>query len=251
MTVNPADSPGPHADRRPRREVVSFVRRSARMNASQQKNWDAWHDRFVVEVPQAERDTSVHPEAAVDWRQTFARPLAPTIVEIGSGNGASLVPMAAALPDAAILAFEVFQPAVASTLGHLARDGVQNVRIVLRDGVEGLATLIAPNSLDEVWVHFPDPWHKARHHKRRLVDADFATLVASRLRPGGLLRLATDWPDYADRMREVLDAEPSLVDEHPGEPWAPRNPARPITRFERRGLLAGRPIADLTYRRRP
>lgn len=233
-----------------RREVVSFVRRSARMNSSQQKNWDLHRDRFVVDVTQGERETSVHPDAAVDWAAEFGRPDAPTIVEIGSGGGESLVAMAAALPEASVLAFEVFEPAVASTLGHLARTGTDNVRLVLRDGVEGLKTLVAPGTLDEVWVHFPDPWHKSRHHKRRLVSADFATLVASRLKPGGVLRLATDWADYAEWMREVLDAEPLLVDEFPGHDSAPRNPLRPITRFERKGLAVGRDITDLVYRRR-
>lgn len=244
------DQPDHPPRRTVRREVVSFVRRSARMNQSQQKNWDLYHDRFVVDVAQGERDTSVHPDATVDWAAEFGRPDAPTIVEIGSGAGDSLVPMAAALPQASVLAFEVFEPAVASTLGHLARTGTDNVRIVLGNGVEGLRTLVAPGSLDEVWVHFPDPWHKARHHKRRLVSPEFAALVASRLRPGGVLRLATDWADYATWMREVLDAEPLLANQYPDQPGAPRNELRPVTRFERKGLAVGRDITDLVYRRR-
>lgn len=228
------------------RDVVSYVRRSARMNESQQRAWDAHHDSWVVELAAGERATSVSPEARIDWTAVFGRE-APLKVEIGSGAGHAVTALAEAMPEANLVAFEVFTPAVASTLGRLARHGVENVRVVVADGAQALASVFDEGSVSELWTFFPDPWHKARHHKRRLVRPGFARLVASRLAPGGVWRLATDWDDYAEAMREVLDAEPGLVNAHDG--WAPRFPLRPVTRYEQRGLDAGRTIHDLEYRR--
>ncbi len=235
---------------RPRvpREVVSFVRRSTRMNPSQQRNWDAWHDRWVVPLAHRTTSTSVAPGQSFDPVTLWGR-RAPLWVEIGTGNGEACAAIAAGHPEANYLAFEVFKPSVASTLGLLARAGVGNVRIVEADGADALRHWLPPASIDRLLTFFPDPWHKARHHKRRLVNPTTAALVADRLAPGGCWHLATDWPDYAETMREVLDACPGLTDTHPGLPSAPRYPERPITRFEQRGLDAGRPIVDLTYRR--
>lgn len=226
--------------------MVSYVRRSARMNASQEKAWATLADRFVVPVPQRELSTSVHPDARVDWAAEFGR-AAPLFVEIGSGRGEALVALAEQHPEADVVAFEVFQPAVASTLSRINRHGVTNVRVVLANGVEGLEHLFGPASITELWTFFPDPWHKPRHHKRRLVSPEFAALVASRLTPAGVWRLATDWADYAEAMREVLDVAPGLANVHGG--WAPRWEQRPVTKYEQRGLAAGRSIRDLTYRR--
>ena len=228
------------------RDVVSYVRRSGRMNESQQRAWDAHRDAWVVELPSGERRTSVASAASVDWSTVFGRE-APLKVEIGSGTGHAVTALAEAMPEANVVAFEVFTPAVASTLGRLARHGVGNVRLVVADGAQALATVFAEGTVTELWTFFPDPWHKARHHKRRLVSPEFAALAASRLAPGGVWRLATDWTDYAESMREVLDAEPGLVNCHEG--WAPRFDARPVTKYERRGLEAGRTIHDLAYRR--
>lgn len=228
------------------RDVVSFVRRSARMNDAQRKAWDAYRDRFVMDVPSATTSTSIAEGASVDWDAAFGRS-APMIVEIGSGIGDSLAPMAAARPEVNIVAFEVFEPAVAQTMARLVRHGVTTVRIVIADGVQGLSRLIPDDSLSELWTFFADPWHKKKHHKRRLVSAEFATVVASKLRPGGVWRLATDWADYAEWMREQLDGNAALANEHGG--WAPRYEGRPLTKFEARGLAEGREVFDLTYRR--
>ena len=228
------------------RDVVSYVRRSGRMNESQQRAWDAHRDAWVVELPSGERRTSVSPDAAIDWTAAFGRD-APLKVEIGSGTGHAITALAEAMPDANLVAFEVFTPAVASTLGRLARHGVGNVRLVVADGAQALATVFGEGGVSELWTFFPDPWHKARHHKRRLVSPEFAALVASRLTPDGVWRLATDWDDYAEAMREVLDAEPGLVNCHDG--WSPRYELRPVTKYERRGVDAGRTIHDLAYRR--
>ncbi len=157
--------------------------------------------------------------------------------------------MAAARHDCDFIAFEVFAPAVASTLGKLARGGVDNVRVLLVDGAQGLAQLLDDESVTELWTFFADPWHKARHHKRRLVNPNFADVVAAKLAPGGLWRLATDWEDYALWQRDILDGHPRFRNVHDG--WAPRFKARPVTKYEARGLAQGRTVHDLTYERLP
>ncbi|MDO4717476.1 MAG: tRNA (guanosine(46)-N7)-methyltransferase TrmB [Propionibacteriaceae bacterium] len=231
---------------RVRRDVVSFVRRSARMNESQRKAWEAHRERFVIPVPKAATSTSIAAEAVVDWASAFGRE-APLVVEIGSGIGDSLVPMAGDRPEVNVVAFEVFEPAVAQTMARLVRHGVDNVRLVIADGAQGLAQLFPDASVTELWTFFADPWHKKKHHKRRLVSEEFGTVVSRKLIPGGLWRLATDWADYAEWMRSQLDDHPGLVNVHGG--WAPRYEGRPLTKFERRGLDEGREVFDLTYRR--
>ena len=218
------------------REVLSYSRRGSRFTPLQQEAWDAHHEEWVI------------PDEAVDvpgfslsaW---FGRD-APLIVEIGSGIGEATAALAAAQPECNVLAFEVWRPGVAHALGLIAEAGADNVRLIGVDAVWSLEHLFAPGSLEEVWTFFPDPWPKKKHHKRRLVDPAFAQLVASRLRPGGCWRLATDWEHYADQMREVLGAEPLLTGGEV-ERWA----ERPVTRFERKGLEAGREIVDLRYTR--
>jgi tRNA (guanine-N7-)-methyltransferase len=141
-----------------------------------------------------------------------------------------------------VLAFEVWRPGVADALWRVAETGATNVRFCSVDAVWSMEHLVGPGGLAELWTFFPDPWQKKRHHKRRLVTPSFAALAASRLAAGAVWRLATDWADYAEQMVEVLDAEPLL-----SGGVVPRWPERPVTRFERKGLAAGRTIADLTY----
>jgi tRNA (guanine-N7-)-methyltransferase len=232
-------------DLRPRvhREVTSFVRRSARMRDSLRRTYDAQLGRLVVDVPQGPLSTSVAADAPVlDLPALFGR-VAPVVVEIGCGPGDSLVPMATARPDVDVLAFEVFEPAAAALVSRLVREGVPNVRVAPVDAVGGFVRLVPSGALSKVWTFFPDPWPKARHHKRRLVDPAFADLVADRLVPGGRWRLATDWDDYAHQMRAVLDAHPAFALE------STDRGDRPVTRFERRGLAEGRTITDLVFRR--
>lgn len=223
-------------DGRRMREVLSYSRRGSRFTPSQQESWDAYHDRWVI------------PDEAVDdprfsLARWFGRE-APLIVEIGSGIGEATAALAAARPEVDVLAFEVWRPGVAHTLGLLAEAGASNVRLISVDAVWAMEHLIAPGSLTELWTFFPDPWPKSKHHKRRLVTPAFAALVASRLQPGGCWRLATDWAHYAEQMREVLDAEPGLTG-GVVERWA----ERPVTKFERKGLAVGREIVDLRYTR--
>lgn len=232
---------------RARREVVSFVRRSARLSPAQRKAWDAHRQRWVIEVPRHRTSTSIDPDFIFDLGHVFGRH-APLIVEIGPGMGESLVAMAATRSGVNILAFEVYLPAIARILAKLARDDVGNVRIVEANAVDGLSRLAA-SSVDRIWMFFPDPWHKLRHRKRRLLTPDFAELAASRLKSGGVWRLATDWEDYAGQMRDVLDDHEAFENLSPGG-WAPRWDKRPVTKFEQRGIDAGRHIFDLSYRRR-
>ena len=217
------------------REVLSYARRGSRFTPSQQESWEAHHEKWVI------------PDEAVDGpdfslASWFGRE-APVIVEIGSGIGEATAALAAQRPECDILAFEVWRPGVAHTLGLVADAGARNVRLISVDAVWALGHLFGPGSIEELWTFFPDPWPKQRHHKRRLVSPEFAALAASRLRPGGLWRLATDWAAYAAHMRSVLDAQPGL-EGGPVERW----PDRPMTKFERKGIAAGREITDLTYR---
>ena len=219
------------------REVLSYSRRGSRFTPTQAQAWEAFHERWVI------------PDEAVDdpgFRRSawFGRE-APLVVEIGSGIGEATAVLAAARPDLDVLALEVWRPGVADTLWRLAEAGADNVRLCGVDAVWVLEHLVEPGELAELWTFFPDPWPKTRHHKRRLVDAAFASLAASRLTPGSTWRLATDWTHYAEQMRDVLDAEPLLA----GGP-VPRWTDRPVTRFERKGVEAGRVITDLAYVRR-
>lgn len=232
-------------DLRPRlhREVTSFVRRSARMRDSQRRAYEAQLGHLVLDVPQGALRTSVADDAVtLDLPATFGR-TAPVVVEIGCGPGDSLLPMARARPEIDVLAFEVFEPAAAALVARAVREDVRNVRVAPVDAVAGLARLVPAGVLAEVWTFFPDPWPKLKHHKRRLVDPAFADLVASRLRPGGRWRLATDWAEYADQMRDVVGAHPLFATE------SEDRGDRPVTRFERRGLAEDRTITDLVYRR--
>jgi tRNA (guanine-N7-)-methyltransferase len=224
-------------DGRRMREVLTYSRRGGRFTPSQQESWEAHHRSWVV------------PDEAVDdpgfrWSDVFGRE-APVVVEIGSGIGEATAALAAARPAYDVVALEVWRPGVAHALGLVAEAGAENVRLLSVDAVWCLEHLFAPDGVEELWTFFPDPWPKKRHHKRRLVTPEFAALVASRLRPGGLWRLATDWGEYAVGMRRVLDAEPALEGG-----VTPRWAERPVTKFERKGREAGREIVDLTYVRR-
>jgi len=186
--------------------------------------------------------------APIDLDAAFGR-RAPREVEIGFGAGEALLARAAAQPAVDHLGIEVHRPGIGALLLGVERLGLSNVRVSGHDAVEVLREQIAPGALARVLLQFPDPWPKSRHHKRRIVTPEFAALVASRLGPGGLFQLATDWEPYAERMREVLDAEPALRSSTPGG-YAPRPADRPLTRFERRGERLGHAVFDLEYSKR-
>ncbi|GCD92018.1 tRNA (guanosine(46)-N7)-methyltransferase TrmB [Nocardioides sp. LS1] len=223
-------------DGRPMREVLSYSRRGSRFTPNQQAAWDAHHEAWWVPDDVVDRDD-------FDLTAWFGRE-APLVVEIGCGIGESTAALAATRPGTNVLGIEVWVPGIADTLGKVGEAGLDNVRMIGVDAAWSMEHLFEPGSLAGVWTFFPDPWHKKKHNKRRLVNAAFAAVVASRLEVGAEWRLATDWADYAEQMVEVLDAEP-LLEGGVTERWD----ERPLTRFERKGLDKGRDITDLCYRR--
>ncbi|CEA09121.1 tRNA (guanine-N(7)-)-methyltransferase [Arthrobacter saudimassiliensis] len=280
MSTEP--SPGPAASSDPaetgyRSQPVSFVRRGSRLQGRRQQAWDELSDLFVIDVPRVRADTSVDPGYVFDAEAAFGRK-APLVVEIGSGLGEAVVHAAGEDPDRNYLAVEVYRPGLAHTLQRIGQRGLTNVRVVQANAPEVLGTMLPAASVEELWLFFPDPWHKTKHHKRRLVKPGFDELAARVLVPGGLWRLATDWSDYAVQMREVLEASAGFVNLHAGERagadspltrvhaeglegrepsddadtrggWAPRFEGRILTSFENKAHQAGRLIFDLTFRR--
>ncbi len=182
----------------------------------------------------------------LDLDAAFGR-RAPRVLEIGFGMGEGLAAVAAAHPHIDYLGVEVHTPGVGALLKQIGERGLANVRVIRHDAVEVLEHMLAPASLAGVQVFFPDPWHKKRHHKRRLVQPPLVALLASRLAPGGTLHLATDWQDYAAQMLAVLSAEPAL--ENSADGFVPRPDTRPLTKFEQRGLRLGHGVYDLLFRR--
>ncbi|MFH8250851.1 tRNA (guanosine(46)-N7)-methyltransferase TrmB [Microbacterium sp. B2969] len=231
-----------------RERPVSFVRRSGRMSEAQERAWTELAPHYVLTVERDAAATSVRPGVAVDPVAVWGRE-APLVAEIGSGQGHAIVHAAASAPDRDFLAIEVFKAGLARTMLDADKAGARNLRLVEANAPEVLQHLLPEASIDELWVFFPDPWHKKKHTKRRLVTPEFAATGARALRDGGVLRLATDWEEYALQMREVLDAAPAFERDFDGE-WAERFDGRVLTAFERKGARAGRSIRDLTYRRR-
>ncbi len=175
----------------------------------------------------------------------------PVVLEIGFGMGDATATMAAADPGTGILAVDVHTPGHGNLLRRIESDQLDNVRLAEGDAVVLLRDQLAPASMDGLRIYFPDPWPKARHHKRRLIQPEFVALAVSRLRPGSLVHCATDWEPYAEQMLEVLSASPDLENLHPeGSGYAPRPDWRPVTKFERQGLDKGHTVQDLLFRRR-
>jgi tRNA (guanine-N7-)-methyltransferase len=187
-------------------------------------------------------------DAPLDFAVVFGR-AAPVVVEIGFGMGAATAAIAATTPAVDYLGIEVHPPGVGALLQRIDEAQLANVRIVQEDAVEVLRRMIAPRSLAGIHVFFPDPWPKKRHHKRRLIQPEFVGLLASRLANGATLHCATDWEPYAEQMLAVLSAEPSLVNAA-GAGFAARPLARPLTKFEQRGLALGHGVRDLVFTRR-
>lgn len=219
------------------------------MSDAQDRAWEELAPEVVIDAPRDVGVTSIRPHSQIDPAAVWGRE-APLIAEIGSGQGHAIVYAAASAPDTNFLAIEVFRAGLARTMLDAERSGLTNLRLVEANAPEVLDHLIPPASLDELWIFFPDPWHKNKHTKRRLVTDEFTPKAASALRPDGMLRLATDWEDYAVQMREVLDASPDFERAFERE-WASRFDGRVVTAFERKGSKVGRAIRDLAYRRIP
>ena len=218
-----------------RRPIRSYVLRGGRMTPAQQRAFDQHWSRWGLE----------HAAGSLDFERVFGRP-GERVLEIGFGMGQSLLAMAQASPASNFVGIEVHRPGVGRLLHGMAGQGVDNIRVYCHDAVEVLRDCVPQASLDCVQIFFPDPWHKKRHHKRRLIQAPFLELLASRLRPGGRLHLATDWEHYAQQMLALLEASPQLANSCPAG-FAPRPDSRPPTRFERRGERLGHGVWDLVF----
>ncbi|MCL1800322.1 MAG: tRNA (guanine(46)-N(7))-methyltransferase TrmB [Promicromonosporaceae bacterium] len=265
-----------------RNRPVSWVRRGVRMTGGQEEAWKTHGDKYLIEPPRGVARESIVPGWVLDPAAVFANADAPVIVEIGTGRGENIVAAAAADPDTNFLGVEVYRPGLArailraesdardeadsrAELGNRAgvdlRDEtateltpehtpkLPNLKLIAADAPELLASLLA-GSLKEVWVFFPDPWPKARHQKRRLIDDEFAAAVSRVLEPGGVIRIATDWAHYAEQVAEAFGASSSFENLASHGDKLPRYSGRVLTAFEYKGLKEGRQITDLAYRRR-
>jgi tRNA (guanine-N7-)-methyltransferase len=222
---------------RPARAIRSFVLRQGRVSNAQRRALDTLLP--IYGIPFTPR--------SLDFDAVFGR-AAPRVLEIGCGMGETTVDIARGHPETDYLGVEVHSPGVGSLLKLVAEAGLTNLRVIQHDAVEVLTAMIPPSSLSGVNIFFPDPWPKKRHHKRRLVQPAFLGLLASRMKPGASLHLATDWEDYAKHMLEVLRASPDFRNTAPG--FSSRPAPRPQTKFEARGLRLGHAVWDLVFERR-
>ena len=218
------------------RPIKSFVLRQGRISNAQQRSYDALLPRYGIP----------YSEAPLNLDEAFGRS-APKILEIGFGMGEATAHIAAQHPQNDYLCVEVHTPGVGSLLKQVDELGLSNIRIIQHDAVEVLRHMLAPASLDGVHIFFPDPWHKKRHNKRRLIQPELVALLCERLKPGGYVHMATDWQDYAEQVLAVFSAEPKLVNTAPD--YAPRPEYRPATKFEQRGLRLGHGVWDIVFRR--
>ena len=216
--------------------IRSYVLRAGRVGSGQARALAEIGPQFMLP----------YQPAVLDLDATFGR-VAPRILEIGFGMGEGLAEIAAARPENDYLGVEVHTPGVGALLKQLGERGLSNVRVIQHDAVEVLSLMLGPESFAGVHIFFPDPWHKKRHHKRRLIQPPLVSLLASRLQPGGYIHLATDWQGYAEQMLAVLDAEPLLA--NTAADYAPRPETRPLTKFEQRGIRLGHGVWDMVFRR--
>ena len=215
--------------------------RAGRMTPGQQRGWDEGFPQYGLSAEQG----------ALDWDDQFGAS-GRRIVEIGFGMGDSLIQMAQADPGAQFIGIEVHRPGVGRLLSRVLAEKIQNVRVYAEDAVDVFAQSLALESLDAIHIFFPDPWHKKRHHKRRLIQPDWVREITQRLKAGGYLHLATDWEPYAEHMFDVLDDVPSLKNASGAPRTAvPRPDYRPLTKFEARGERLGHRVQDLVYLKQP
>lgn len=233
------------SDRPFEHRIRSFVRRGGRLGPGQQKALNELGPRFVL--PYAPQYA---PHLFFDAQAAFGN-TQPLILEIGFGMGETTAAIAAARPELNFLGVEVHEAGVGALLKRMGEMSLSNIRIIEHDAVEVVRDMLAPASLAGVHIFFPDPWHKKRHHKRRLMQPEFVALLASRIAPGGYLHFATDWQEYADACVEVLSANQSLINTASSETrFAPRPDYRPLTKFEARGLRLGHGVWDLIFTKR-
>ena len=228
--------------------IKSFVLRTGRLTAGQAKAIETLGPQFLLP----------YTGQAIDWPQSFSslennsiNTVRPKVLEIGFGMGETTAKIAMARPEDDFLAIEVHEPGVGALLKLIGEQNISNLRLMRHDAVEVVENMIPEGFLDGVHVYFPDPWHKKRHNKRRLIQPEFVALLSSRIKSGGYWHLATDWQEYAEQMMEVLSAEPTLSNTGtlPGG-YAERPSYRPVTKFENRGIKLGHGVWDLVFRKK-
>jgi tRNA (guanine-N7-)-methyltransferase len=219
------------------RRIRSFVLRQGRLTKGQERAIETVWPQFGID----------YTENLLDLSQVFGRNASKKILEIGFGMGESTAKIALTLPDCDFLAVEVHTPGIGSLLKKIEELALTNIRIIQHDVVEVLQNMLADNSLDGVHIFFPDPWHKKRHHKRRLIQAAFVKLLCSKLKTGAYIHVATDWQEYAEWVLEVLSAEPQL--QNTAQDYAEKPSYRPLTKFENRGIKLGHGVWDLVFTR--
>ncbi|RUO62922.1 tRNA (guanine-N(7)-)-methyltransferase [Pseudidiomarina planktonica] len=220
------------------RRIRSFVKREGRLTKGQAGALERQWPKLGLE----------HQAEAIDLKAVFGRS-APVVLEIGFGMGKSLVEMAKAAPDQDFIGIEVHRPGVGACLLEAEEQQVENLRVYEHDAVEVLADCIADESLSTIQIFFPDPWHKKRHHKRRIIQPEFVQQLRKKLKPGGILHLATDWENYAEYMLEVMQAAEGFRNLATDNAYVPRPDHRPLTKFEARGQRLGHGVWDLQFER--
>ncbi len=235
---NDVISPEFNEEGRAMRRIRSFVRRQGRLTKGQEFALENYWPVMGVE----------YQDAPVDFTELFGRE-APVTLEIGFGMGTSLVAMAKANPQQNFLGIEVHSPGVGACLATAHEEGVENLRVMCHDAVEVLQKMVPDNSLSMVQLFFPDPWHKARHNKRRIVQVPFAEFVKSKLQLGGVFHMATDWEPYAEHMLEVMSSIDGYKNQSETNDYVPRPDSRPVTKFEQRGHRLGHGVWDLMFER--
>lgn len=237
MTADLPHDSEPTSETRHMRKVRSFVRREGRMTKRQENAIATLWSRFGLN----------HGDGLIDPQQVFGR-CAPLVVEIGFGMGKSLVEMARSYPEKDYIGIEVHRAGVGSCLADAEEAGLTNLRLYEHDAVEILRDCLAPASINELLLFFPDPWHKKRHNKRRLIQAPLIEKLVKKLKPGGYLHAATDWEDYAIQILEVFNGNAEL--QNTAEAYAPRPAYRPLTKFEARGIRLGHGVWDIVFTRK-
>ncbi|WP_031579970.1 tRNA (guanosine(46)-N7)-methyltransferase TrmB [Ruminobacter sp. RM87] len=222
------------------RRIKSYVLREGRLTTGQERAlrelWPEWGIEYT--------------ESLLDLDKVFGRSNAPLTVEIGFGMGKSLVEMASKAPERNFIGIEVHTPGIGACLADIRDHNISNLRVVHHDAVEVFNSMIPDDSVDTLQLYFPDPWHKARHHKRRIVKPEFLDMIMPKLRQGGVIHMATDWENYAEQMLEVLSADSRIENLSADNTYVPRPDFRPLTKFELRGQRLGHGVWDLMFRKK-
>ncbi|WP_106182668.1 tRNA (guanosine(46)-N7)-methyltransferase TrmB [Candidatus Pandoraea novymonadis] len=218
--------------------IRSFVRRSGRSSKAQKRAFESLGPQFKI----------AYQSSTINWLTAFGRDNCPRILEIGFGMGETTAHIARNRPNEDFIAVEVHEPGIGALLKLIGQIPLSNIRIIQHDAVEVVENMLSEASIDGVHIFFPDPWHKKRHHKRRLLQSPFVALLASRLKPGGYVHCATDWQEYAEQILEVLNIETSLknITDH----YTTRPNYRPVTKFENRGVLLGHKVWDIVFQKK-